>query len=153
MSKTAHRRTLFQVLLRRLRRKKRPQRRRDIQTAASAWVPDRGYVRNYTNFPRPQQLQRRLIELPTFAHSDNHAGLQIADAFCSALVTPIAVHSYCTGHINSIHVRPGYVDFKSNYAARIRPLQHRYQIQNGRWLGGLVVSDDLGHKGGGHLFR
>jgi hypothetical protein len=104
-------------------------------------------------FKSSGDLYDRLIELPTFAHSDNHAGLQIADAFCSALVTPIAVHTYCAGHVRSIHVRPGYADFKTNYAARIRPLQHRYQIQNGRWLGGLVVSDDLGNKGGGYLFR
>jgi hypothetical protein len=95
----------------------------------------------------------RLIELPAFAHSDNHAGLQIADALCSALITPIAIHSYCSGHINSIHVRPGYADFKTKYAARIRPMQHRYQIQNGRWLGGLVVADDISHLGGAEMFK
>jgi len=42
-------------------------------------------------------LYDRLIELPTFAHSDNHAGLQVADAMCSALLTPIAVNTYCAG--------------------------------------------------------
>jgi hypothetical protein len=103
-------------------------------------------------FKSSGDLYDRLIELPTFAHSDNHAGLQIADAICSAIITPIAIHAYCTGHVTSIHTRPGYSDFKATYAARIRPMQHRYKIQNGRWLGGLVVSDDLGHKGGGRLF-
>jgi len=66
-------------------------------------------------FKSSGDLYDRLIELPTFAHSDNHAGLQVADAICSALLTPIAVNTYCTGHIQNVHVRAPYSHFKTNY--------------------------------------
>jgi hypothetical protein len=104
-------------------------------------------------FKSSGDLYDRIIELPTFAHSDNHAGLQIADAICSAILTPMAVHSYCSGHVTSMHVRPGYADIKANYAPRIKELQHRYQEVNGRWRGGITVSDSIGQKGGAFLFR
>jgi hypothetical protein len=39
----------------------------------------------------------RLLEMPTFGHSQNHAGLQAADLLCSALLFPMATHRYCTG--------------------------------------------------------
>lgn len=38
-----------------------------------------------------------LIELPTFGHSENHAGLQICDIVCSALLYPIACFAYSLG--------------------------------------------------------
>ena len=47
-----------------------------------------------------------LVELPTFGHSENHAGLQICDIVCSALLYPIACFAYCTGHVNNVHVEP-----------------------------------------------
>ena len=34
------------------------------------------------------------LGLPAFSHSDNHVGLQMIDAICSAIMTPIAVHTY-----------------------------------------------------------
>ena len=37
---------------------------------------------------------QRLVELPTFGHSENHAGLQICDIVCSALLFPIACFAY-----------------------------------------------------------
>ena len=44
----------------------------------------------------------RLVELPTFGHSDNHAGLQLCDIVCSALLNPIACFAYCAGHVNNV---------------------------------------------------
>jgi len=35
----------------------------------------------------------RIMELPTFGHSDNHVGVQICDLLASALVVPTAVHT------------------------------------------------------------
>jgi Protein of unknown function (DUF3800) len=98
-------------------------------------------------------LYDRLIELPAFGHSDNHAGLQIADFLCSGIITPMAVDTYCSGHLTGVHIRPEYANVKSRYASRVRNMQHRYQQKNGQWQGGLVVSDPLGHKGGHLLFR
>lgn len=95
----------------------------------------------------------RIIELPAFSHSDNHAGMQIADTLCSAILTPIAIDTYCKGRITSIHVRPGYSDIKQQFASKIRPLQHRYTEASGRSKGGFVVSDALGKQAGGVLFR
>lgn len=95
----------------------------------------------------------RIIELPAFSHSDNHAGLQLADLVCSALMTPIAVTTYCANHINSVHVRPGYAEMKTAFAKRCCMLQHRYQEASGRSRGGFVVSDQIGQRPGGLMFR
>jgi hypothetical protein len=95
----------------------------------------------------------RIIELPAFSHSDNHAGLQVADTLCSAIVTPIAIFTYCTGHIQSVYVRPGYQGIKAQFAADCRALQHRYTLASGQSRGGLVVSDSLGHQVGGLMWR
>lgn len=95
----------------------------------------------------------RIIELPAFSHSDNHAGLQMADIVCSALMTPLAVHTYCAGHVNSVHVRPGYVDIKSAFASRVRTMQHRYSEASGRSRGGFIVSDGIAGRVGGLMFR
>lgn len=95
----------------------------------------------------------RIIELPAFAHSDNHAGLQIADTVCSGIVFPIAVETYCRGILNSIHVRDGFDQLKTRYADRLRMLQFRYQDESGASKGELVVSDGLTKRPGGLLFR
>lgn len=95
----------------------------------------------------------RIIELPAFSHSDNHAGLQMSDTICSAIMTPIAVETYCKGHVASIHVRPGYDKLKAAFAAKVRSLQHRYKEASGRDRGGFTVSDDIGQRPGGLMFR
>jgi Protein of unknown function (DUF3800) len=95
----------------------------------------------------------RIIELPAFSHSDNHAGLQLIDIICSAILTPLAVHTYCNGHITSLHVRPGYEKLKAQFANRCRTLQHRYSEASGRMRGGLTISDGLAERGGGIMFK
>ena len=95
----------------------------------------------------------RIVELPAFSHSDNHAGLQIADTVCSAIVTPIAVHTYCAGHVANLHVRPDYATIKERFSGTVRKLQHRYQEASGRDRGGLVVADGIGRRPGGLMFR
>lgn len=95
----------------------------------------------------------RIVELPAFSHSDNHAGLQAADMLCSAFMTPIAVHTYCAGHVNNMHVRPGYQALKDRYKEDCRKLQHRYREANGKSRGGFIVSDGIGQRAGGLMFR
>lgn len=94
----------------------------------------------------------RIVEMPTFGHSENHAGIQIADLLCSALLFPMAVHSYCSGHVTNIHVRPGYEILKRRFGSVLKALQHRYQDENLRWRGGVTVSDELQRRSGGLLF-
>jgi Protein of unknown function (DUF3800) len=95
----------------------------------------------------------RLIEMPTFGHSQNHVGLQIADIVTSGLIAPMASASYCVGKMTGVHVHARYSEIKSRFASRLRPMQHRYQDASGAWRGGFTVSDPLGQKHGGHLFH
>jgi Protein of unknown function (DUF3800) len=104
-------------------------------------------------FKSSGDLYDRILELPTFAHSDNHAGLQIADFIGSAIVTPLAVQAYCASHLTGVHIRANYRRWPGQYSARIKALQHRYQQLNGRWIGGITVSDAIGQRPGTLLFH
>lgn len=92
-----------------------------------------------------------VLELPTFGHSNNHAGLQLCDFVCSALLFPIATYVYCTGYVSNLHVRPEYAVLKSRYGAALAGLQHRY-LSAGRKRGGITIDDRLGQRSGAMLF-
>ncbi len=95
----------------------------------------------------------RLAELPTFGHSDNHAGLQICDIVCSGLLYPIACYAYCTGRVNNVHVQSGASELRRRYGQRLKDLQHRYHDAGaGRYVGGVVVSDALDQRSGSLMF-
>lgn len=99
------------------------------------------------------QRYQRLVELPTFGHSDNHVGLQLCDIVCSALLFPIACFAYCTGHVSNVHVQPRAVELRERYGQQLKTLQYRYQNpDNLRYEGGLVVSDAIGQKSGTLMF-
>ncbi len=85
----------------------------------------------------------RLIELPTFGHSDNHAPIQLCDIICSALLYPIACHVYCDGYVANVHVQPNAQRLKQRFADRLKHLQYRFQDGDGRFRGGITVSDPL----------
>jgi hypothetical protein len=93
----------------------------------------------------------RILEMPTFGHSENHVGIQIADLVASALVFPMATQAYCTGRIIGVHVNPGFAQLTERYGTRLRALQYRYR-DGDRWRGGLTVDDKLGQLPGGRLF-
>lgn len=96
----------------------------------------------------------RIIEAPTFGHSENHAGLQICDLLCSGLLFPIAAYTYCTGYVANIHVHDGYAVLKQRYASKLRERQHRYwDAQEEKFVGGLVVNDGIAKRSGAVLFR
>jgi len=94
----------------------------------------------------------RVIELPSFGHSDNHAGLQLSDFVASALLCPIACYTYCTGHVANVHVQPNYLTLKGRYAQPLRDLQYRYQDSTGKWRGGITVSDSIAQTSGARMF-
>jgi Protein of unknown function (DUF3800) len=94
----------------------------------------------------------RIYEMPTFSHSDNHAGLQLCDALGSALLFPICSFVYCSGHVNNVHVQPRYTRLKTRYAPALQALQYRYQDATGAYKGGIVVADAIARRSSRLLF-
>lgn len=93
-----------------------------------------------------------IVEMPVFGHSENHAGLQLADLVTSALVFPIACRTY-SHYVTGPHVHPAYDELRSRYGPWLQIRQLRYQKPNGKWVGGLTVSDRVGRRTGGEMFR
>jgi hypothetical protein len=94
-----------------------------------------------------------LREVPLFAASDNHAGLQIADLIASTLIFPMAVAAYCPARTGSVHCSPRYQEVRTTFGARVSRRQYRYRDETGKWRGGLVVSDRVSQRPGSHLFH
>lgn len=94
----------------------------------------------------------RLLEMPVFGHSDNHAGLQAADTICSAFLFSMAAYVYCLGRVNNIHVHLLYYRIRDLFGERLKRMQYRYQDGTGWWRGGITVRDALGNQKGGLLF-
>lgn len=84
-----------------------------------------------------------LLEMPTFGHSDNHAGLQLADLLASAHLTPGIIDFFCQGMLTSVHCRTGYDRLRRRYTNPLRRLQYIYQADTGRWSGGIQINDRL----------
>jgi uncharacterized protein DUF3800 len=94
-----------------------------------------------------------LLEMPTFSHSDNHIGIQIADLIASALIFLISSYSYCTGHIlANVHVNEKFKNIKDQFANRLYNLQHRFTDNTGRFRGGITFCDDIAQRSGGEFF-
>lgn len=95
----------------------------------------------------------RILEMPTFGGSQNHAGLQIADNVASGLIVPMAARAYCQGHVEGTHVHPQYDEITGRLGLKLRHRQFRYRDDEETWCGGITVSDPVGHKPSGLLFR
>lgn len=104
-------------------------------------------------FKRAGDDHSRILEMPTFGHSVNHAGLQVADIIASALLFPMAAHAFSLGHVSNVHVNPNFGLLRARYGERIKALQFRYQDSDGRWRGGITVSDQINQRSGGSMFR
>jgi hypothetical protein len=94
----------------------------------------------------------RIVDMPTFGHSNNHSGIQIADLICSALIFPIAVRTYCFEKIDNIHVKGKYLDIKNEFSGYLYNMQYRYVDHDGNHKGGIFTSDPLGKQSGKLLF-
>lgn len=104
-------------------------------------------------FGRAAQKYQGMVELPTFGHSDNHAGLQVCDIVCSALLFPIACFAYCSGHVNNVHVQPRAAELRLRYGQQLKALQYRYYDEaRSRYQGGFTVSDAIGRQNGSRMF-
>ncbi len=105
-------------------------------------------------FSQTARAYPRTVELPTFGHSDNHAGLQVCDILCSALLYPVACHAYCTGHVSNVHVQPAAGGLRQRYGGQLKALQYHYlDTTYDRFRGGIVVSDAIEQRSGSLMFR
>lgn len=95
-------------------------------------------------FQAATSFYNHVLELPTFGHSDNHAGLLLCDLVCSALLFPIACAAYCSGYVANAHVQPSAVNLKTEFGSRLKDMQYRFQDPTERYKGGIVVADPAG---------
>lgn len=65
---------------------------------------------------------KNIVDLPVFGHSKNHVVLQITDIICSAIVWPMASHTYLYGKLDHALVRKEDGFIKSRYSRRIKEL-------------------------------
>jgi hypothetical protein len=117
--------------------------------AANVGVAHSVFTQKWRTAGDPYPFMR---EVPLFAQSDNHAGLQVADLVASSLVLPMAAVSYCKPRAGAAHSSTRYADVRDSFGPRLKGLQYRYRDEAGRWRGGLVVSDPVGHRPGSLLF-
>ena len=92
-------------------------------------------------------------EVPVFAASDNHAGLQLADLVATTLVFPMAAAGCCIKRPTNVHSSSRYTAIRTEFGDEVSRLQFRYRDEGGRWRGGLVVSDPVSKRPGSRLFR
>jgi len=104
-------------------------------------------------FSTRQAQYPRIVELPTFGHSDNHVGVQVCDLLTSALIVPMAIHTYCTGHVANVHVQAGYSTIRARFTNRIQSLLYRYQDAQHTWRGGITISDGIQHRPSSLMFQ
>lgn len=106
-------------------------------------------------FRRTGDALPNIVEAPLFCHSDNHAGIQLADIVASALVFPMACRTYCRDYDDRLYANPAFGLLKERYGSRLMALQRklRYRHTDGTWAGGLMVRDLVHRRHGGLLFR
>lgn len=85
----------------------------------------------------------RLVESPTFGHSDAHVLLQIADLVASALIFPMACVGYCGNLVHNVHLNNEYAVLRNRFGPKLNGLQYRYTTDDGRRVGSLRVIDEL----------
>lgn len=93
-----------------------------------------------------------LIETATFGISDHHAGLQMADLITSAIIYPIATHTYCKGIVQNCHVHPNDGKMRARYKKRLKRLQFMMRIR-GKDIFGITVNDPHRKLGSYEIFR
>lgn len=87
----------------------------------------------------------RLLDVPTYADSKNHAGLQLADWVASSLIAPMALDTYCQDSTPCPEWDAGYERLTTLYRDRLRKLQ--FAARSGRgWKGAIKASDWRGGK-------
>lgn len=92
---------------------------------------------------------RGLVDMPVFGHSDNHAGLQIADMLCSAVLAPIACAVYAGRHATwNVHCQSGYLDIRERFGERLDALTFSCpHPRSGKPCPSVMVNDPISKRG------
>jgi Protein of unknown function (DUF3800) len=90
-----------------------------------------------------KSAKQRLVDMPVFGHSDNHAGLQIADLLCSAVLAPIACSVYGGAYRSwNTHCDPCFLDIRETFGGRLERLTYEWHnARLGRDSSSVVVHD------------
>ena len=94
----------------------------------------------------------RILDMPIFGHSDNHAGIQASDLVCSGFLFPMAAYVYCLGYVNNGHADYNYHLIRDRFGLRLKALQFRYMDSTGWWCGGIGTSDAINHQSSSLMF-
>jgi hypothetical protein len=82
----------------------------------------------------------RIQEVPIFAASDNHAGIQIADLLASTFMFPLAIAAYCQPIPGFVHDPGSYEHIRQASGNDLRGLLYRYKDKLGFWRGGIHIT-------------
>ncbi len=93
----------------------------------------------------------RILEVPCFGHSDNHAGLQLADLLVSTLLTPICCGFFLAGRLDNRHAAADYAHLADRYVGRLHTMFMRHPTDP-QWRA-CVISDPVGFRGVQHLLQ
>ena len=86
----------------------------------------------------------RILEMPLFGQSNNHAGIQIADLINSALIYPMACVRYCLPKVDHPHIDPAFERLWDKFQDRIKNLQALKSLDSKTEFDGLKVVDVAG---------
>lgn len=91
-----------------------------------------------------------LVDMPVFGHSDNHAGLQIADLLCSAVLAPTACAVYAGTYADwNMHCQSAYLDIRERFGDRLRAMTFRCKHpRTGKHCPSVIVNDRINKRGG-----
>jgi len=94
----------------------------------------------------------RIGEVPAFASSKTHAGLQIADWLASALIAPMAVRTfYEEATWKGSGFDPGHDSIRDRFVKDVTALQF-WHFDAGEWQGGIRIADHRNNKPSDDLF-
>lgn len=88
----------------------------------------------------------RLVDMPTYGHSNNHSGLQACDILCSTLLFPIAAHTFCIQHMQELrntHIQPCHEQLRLAFSGEINQLQYRRKSDKGYQIGGVFITNNM----------
>ncbi|HYB24932.1 MAG TPA: DUF3800 domain-containing protein [Solirubrobacteraceae bacterium] len=89
-----------------------------------------------------------LVDMPVFGHSDNHAGLQIADMICSALLAPLAAAVYAGPYKSwNRHCDRGFIDIREEFGQRIAARTFTWKDYHGQDVPSLTLSNPVSKRG------